>query len=49
MNENIIAFVIIGIVGLVFVIGLIKWTMGVNEAIGMNESDSDINSRRKEK
>lgn len=46
MND-ILAYAIIGIVLITFIIGLVCWVKGINEALGMNESDSDINNRKK--
>lgn len=45
--DNILAYVIIGIVAIAFLFGLVCWIKGINEALGMNESDSDINNRKK--
>ena len=44
---NILAYVIIGIVIIGFFFGLVCWIKGINEALGMNDSDSDINNRKK--
>ena len=42
MLINILAYGLLGMVAIAFIVGIVCWIKGVNETISMNESDSDI-------